>query len=72
MAELARVLEPVQALGAAAWDARAWLGRPGIVEGAPADAVVLPADPLAEPGVLAHPSAVVLRGRVYGPGAAAR
>ena len=30
-------------VGAASWSARAWLGRPGLVEGAPADLLVLDA-----------------------------
>ncbi len=53
------------ALGAASWCARAWLGRPDLLdEGAPADLVVYGADPLADLGVLAHPARIVLRGRV--------
>jgi imidazolonepropionase-like amidohydrolase len=53
------------ALGAASWRARAWLGRPALTPGAPADLVVYPADPRAEPDVLRHPSLVLLRGRAY-------
>ncbi len=53
------------ALGAASWRAREWLGRPaGLTEGAPADFVVYPADPLADLSVLHTPSRVVLRGKV--------
>ena len=64
---LARVLGPEQALGAASWRARAWLGRPSqLRDGDPADLVVLDADPLLEPGVLRAPRAVILRGRVVG------
>ncbi len=55
-------LSPHDALGAASWRARAWLGHPGLEEGAPADLVVYPADPLADLSVLASPSRVVLRG----------
>ena len=63
VAELAAAGIPARdALSAAVWDARAWLGRPGLTEGAPADLVVYPADPREDPGVLAHPRAVVLRG----------
>ena len=47
-------------------DRRAYLGRPAIAEGAPADLVVYPADPRQEIGVLAHPTAVIRRGRVVG------
>ncbi|HEX3588464.1 MAG TPA: amidohydrolase family protein [Pseudonocardiaceae bacterium] len=52
------------ALGAASWTARSWLGVPGLVDGASADLVVYDADPTIDPGVLAHPSRIVLRGRV--------
>jgi imidazolonepropionase-like amidohydrolase len=52
-----------EALGAATWGARAWLGRPGIGEGDEADVVVYAADPRDDIEVLAHPSAIVLRGR---------
>jgi imidazolonepropionase-like amidohydrolase len=51
------------ALCAATWSARAWLGFPGLTEGAPADLVVYPADPRADIAVLARPDLVVLRGR---------
>ncbi|GGL40935.1 amidohydrolase family protein [Phycicoccus endophyticus] len=52
----------LDALDAATWSARAWLGRPGLEEGADADLVVYGADPRVDVGVLAHPRAVVLRG----------
>jgi len=53
------------ALGAASWRAREWLGwNSGLDEGAPADFVVYPADPLQDLSVLLRPSCVVLRGRV--------
>jgi len=57
-------LSTLDALTAATWGARAWLGRPALEEGAPADLVVYPADPRQDVGVLAHPVAVVLRGAV--------
>ncbi|HEY3869496.1 MAG TPA: amidohydrolase family protein [Actinocrinis sp.] len=53
-----------QALGAASWTARSWLGLPGLADGAPADLVVYDADPVAEPATLAHPRRIILRGRV--------
>ncbi|MBL1079099.1 amidohydrolase family protein [Nocardia sp. 2] len=53
------------ALGASSWNARAWLRRPGIEPGAPADFVVYQNDPRTSVEVLAAPSWVVLRGRVY-------
>ncbi|WP_327370986.1 amidohydrolase family protein [Streptomyces sp. NBC_01217] len=52
------------ALGAASWTARAWLGLPGLVEGAPADVVAYATDPALDPAALDHPSRIVLRGRV--------
>jgi imidazolonepropionase-like amidohydrolase len=58
-------LAPADALGAASWRARAWLGAPGLLEdGDPADFVVYEEDPLADLRVLAHPRRIVLRGRV--------
>jgi len=57
-------IPPVQAVAAASWSARAWLGRPGLEEGAPADLVVYEADPRADVRVLAAPRRVVLNGRV--------
>ncbi|MEO5608857.1 MAG: amidohydrolase family protein [Ornithinibacter sp.] len=56
-------LGPVEALGAATWGARAWLGWPGLEEGEEADLVVYGADPREDLAVLAAPTAVVLRGR---------
>jgi imidazolonepropionase-like amidohydrolase len=53
-----------EVLSAATWGARAWLGRPGLVEGADADLVVYGADPRDDLTVLADPKGVVLRGRV--------
>ena len=52
-------------LGAASWRGRAWLGwNATLEEGAPADFVVYPRDPVADLGVLAEPACVVLRGSV--------
>jgi imidazolonepropionase-like amidohydrolase len=59
-------LSDPDALDAACWAARRWLGRPGLVEGEPADLVVYPADPRADVAVLAAPTAIVLRGRSVG------
>ena len=53
-----------EALGAASWDARNWLGRKGIEHGASADLLCYSADPR-QPGVLDHPDLVILRGQVY-------
>jgi imidazolonepropionase-like amidohydrolase len=65
VAELATYgLSPREALGAASWRAREWLGRNSTLEeGAPADFVVYDADPLADLAVLQHPRMIVLRGR---------
>jgi imidazolonepropionase-like amidohydrolase len=52
------------ALGAASWTARSWLGLPGLVDGAPADLVAYDVDPTRDPRALAHPSVIILRGRV--------
>lgn len=51
-----------EVLAAATWGARAWLGFPGLEEGAPADLVVYEADPRADLRVLAAPQAIILRG----------
>jgi imidazolonepropionase-like amidohydrolase len=54
-----------QALGAASWRARDWLGWNGtLAEGAPADFVVYAEDPRADLGILRSPACVVLRGVV--------
>ena len=57
-------LSVIDALAAASWSARSWLQRPVLQEGEPADLVVYDADPRVDLRVLAHPRAVVLRGRV--------
>lgn len=65
VAELARAgLSNVEALSAACWSAREWLGRHGLSEGAQADLVVLDGDPRQDLRVLQAPRAVVLRGVV--------
>jgi imidazolonepropionase-like amidohydrolase len=67
VAELVQAgLSTRDALDAACWNARAWLGRPGLAEGERADLVVYPADPRDDVTVLRAPRAVVLRGRVSG------
>ncbi|GAA2666382.1 amidohydrolase family protein [Streptomyces aculeolatus] len=59
-------LPVADAVSAAAWGAREWLGRPGLEEGAPADLVVYETDPLADVRVLTAPRRIVLRGRIVG------
>ncbi len=46
------------------WRARAWLGLPGLEEGAPADLVVYDTDPRTDLSALAGPSRMLLRGAV--------
>jgi imidazolonepropionase-like amidohydrolase len=59
-------LTPYDAVGAASWRARSWLGRPATLDdGAPADFVVLADDPREDVRALAHPAAVVLGGVAY-------
>jgi imidazolonepropionase-like amidohydrolase len=53
-----------QAIAAASWDARAYLGLPGIQSGLPADFIVYAIDPRAELETLHHPDLIVLAGRV--------
>ena len=57
-------MSATDALGAACWDARAWLGRPVLEHGASADLVCYGQDPRV-PGVLDHPALIMLRGRVF-------
>ncbi|HEY2763783.1 MAG TPA: amidohydrolase family protein [Pseudonocardiaceae bacterium] len=55
-----------QALAAASWAARDWLGVPGLVAGAPADLIVTVADPRRDPDALRDPALLLLRGVVHG------
>ncbi|CQA12004.1 Probable amidohydrolase [Mycobacteroides abscessus] len=57
-------MSPTDALGAASWRARSWLGRPGLEHGAPADLLGYRADPRTGPGVLSRPDLVMLRGQI--------
>ena len=58
-------LTPADALGAASWRARSWLGLDdNLAEGTTADFVVLDGNPLDDLTVLARPARVVLRGAV--------
>ena len=59
-------LSTTDALGAASWRAREWLGHAARLEhGAPADFVVLTEDPRTDLRALEHPAVVVLRGVAY-------
>jgi imidazolonepropionase-like amidohydrolase len=57
-------VRPEDALAAASWSARSYLGLGGLEVGAPADAVVYDADPRSDLTQLDTPRAVVLRGRL--------
>jgi imidazolonepropionase-like amidohydrolase len=57
-------LSGAQALAAASWAARDWLGVPGLVPGAPADLLVTRIDPRLDPDTLRDPALLLLRGQV--------
>ncbi len=58
-------------LGAASWRARSWLGRPALVDGAPADLIIYDDDPRRDAAAVAHPRMVILKGRAL-PGSTPR
>ncbi len=58
-------MSPTEALGAACWDARHWLGRPGLDDGASADLLCYKDDPRQGPAVLNRPDLVILRGQRF-------
>ncbi|MDT5129212.1 MAG: hypothetical protein QOH54_4856 [Mycobacterium sp.] len=58
-------MSPTDALGAACWDARRWLGRPALEHGASADLICYTEDPRGGADVLNNPDLVILRGKVY-------
>jgi imidazolonepropionase-like amidohydrolase len=58
-------MSPTEALGAACWDARRWLGRPELDDGASADLLCYTHDPRQGPGVLNRPDLVILRGQMF-------
>jgi imidazolonepropionase-like amidohydrolase len=60
-------MSPTGALGAGCWDARRWLGRPGLDHGASADLLCYSQDPRQGPGVLDHPDLGILRGKTFPP-----
>ena len=67
IAALAEWMPAEYALGGGSWRARRWLGRPdALVDGAPADLIVVRADPRRELSVLASPARIVLRGKLVG------
>jgi imidazolonepropionase-like amidohydrolase len=58
-------MSPTEAVGAACWDARRWLGRPGLDDSASADLLCYSDDPRRGPGVLNRPDLVILRGQLF-------
>lgn len=52
------------ALAAGSWDARTYLGLPGVETGAPADLVIFPDDPRGDLAVLDHPALILLGGEL--------
>ncbi|WP_394622216.1 amidohydrolase family protein [Lentzea sp. JNUCC 0626] len=58
-------MSAVDAIGAASWNAREWLGFPSLTEGAAADIVVYDEDPRENLEVLRSPRMVMLRGRIH-------
>jgi len=58
-------MTPTEALGAACWSAREWLGRPSLEHGASADLVCFHDDPRRGAAIVNHPDLVILRGRAY-------
>ncbi|HZQ30491.1 MAG TPA: amidohydrolase family protein [Mycobacterium sp.] len=58
-------MSSTDALGAACWDAREWLGRPALEHGASADLICYTDDPRNGAAVLTRPDVVILRGRVF-------
>jgi imidazolonepropionase-like amidohydrolase len=58
-------MSATDALGAACWSAREWLGRPSMEHGASADLVCYAEDPRRGAAVVNNPDLVILRGRVY-------
>ena len=58
-------MTPTEALGAASWTARGWLGGPSLEHGAPADLVCYAEDPRTGAAVIKHPDVIVLRGCIY-------
>lgn len=58
-------LTKADAVGAASWRARNWLGLRGIEEGAEANFTCYDANPLEDLNAFAHPTVIVLRGRLH-------
>ncbi|WP_152353614.1 amidohydrolase family protein [Brachybacterium subflavum] len=57
-------LDPLAILQAASWGPRAFLGAPGLEDGAPADLLVVPEDPRRDHRALRGPARIVLGGAI--------
>ncbi|MFJ5988295.1 amidohydrolase family protein [Lentzea sp. NPDC092896] len=58
-------MSALDAIGAASWGAREWLGFPSLTEGAAADIVVYDEDPRENLETLRTPRMIMLRGRIH-------
>ncbi|OYN91360.1 amidohydrolase family protein [Parenemella sanctibonifatiensis] len=61
---MASVMGAEAAVAAASWQARTWLGAPGLAAGDPADLVLYADDPRQDPRVLRDPAYVIVDGLV--------
>jgi imidazolonepropionase-like amidohydrolase len=60
-------MDAIAAIGAGSWDARRYLGLPGLEEGGPADITAYARDPREDPTVLDDPALIVLAGQPVRP-----
>jgi imidazolonepropionase-like amidohydrolase len=60
-------IDQAEVIAQASWRARAWLGFPGLEEGAPADLVIYSDDPRADLSTLFARRTIVLKGRAFAP-----
>ncbi|KAA1251752.1 amidohydrolase family protein [Mycobacterium simiae] len=58
-------MSATEALGAACWAARRWLGWPELDHGASADLLCYSEDPRCGPAVLSRPDLIILRGEMF-------
>jgi imidazolonepropionase-like amidohydrolase len=60
-------IDQAEVIAQASWRARAWLGFPGLEEGAPADLVIYETDPRSDLAALFNRRTIVLRGAAFAP-----
>lgn len=60
-------LTHTEALAAGCWNARTWLGYPGLEAGEWTDALIVPEDPRTNVAICAHPTAILRRGHLITP-----